>query len=60
MNDGDFRTGMRLRGKRTHSFWAGAMLIMGLIAAPDIVGAADAPVGDQALSPCPRRSGAMT
>jgi len=48
MNYGDIRTGLRLRGKRTHSFWAGAMLMLGLAVAPDFVSAADAPVGDQA------------
>src|SRR3954453_322182 len=48
MNYGDDRTGMRIRGNRARSFWTGTMLILGLIAAPDVVRAADAPVGDQA------------
>jgi len=45
MNYGDDRMGLRIRGKRAGSFWAGAMLILGLVAAPDVVRAADAPVG---------------
>src|SRR4051812_1827872 len=48
MNYGDDRMGMRIRGIRARSFWTGTMLILGLLAAPDVVGAADAPVGDQA------------
>lgn len=48
MNYGDNRTGLRIRGNRAGSFWAGAMLMLGLVAAPDLVRAADAPVGDQA------------
>ncbi|MGY8632898.1 type II and III secretion system protein family protein [Bradyrhizobium sp. 14AA] len=48
MNYGDDRTGLRIRGKRTCSFWTGAMLMLGLFAAPDRVRAADTPVGDQA------------
>src|SRR3954471_16978109 len=48
MNYGDDRTGMRIRGNRARSVWTGTMLILGLIAAPDVVSAADAPVGDQA------------
>jgi pilus assembly protein CpaC len=47
MNYGDYRMGLRLRGKRAGSFWAGAMLMLGLVAAPDLVRAADAAVGDQ-------------
>ena len=53
MKDGDNRTGVRLRGKRTQPFWAGAMLMLGLVAAPTFVGAADAPVGDQAPMQAP-------
>ena len=53
MNYGDDRTGLRIRGKRAGSFWAGAMLILGLVAAPDLVRAADAPVGDQAPMQAP-------
>jgi pilus assembly protein CpaC len=48
MKHGDDRTALRLRGKRKGSFWTGAMLVLGLMAAPEAVGAADAPVGDQA------------
>src|SRR3954464_9694270 len=48
MNFGDDRTGMRIRGNRARSVWTGTMLILGLLAAPDVVSAADAPVGDQA------------
>src|SRR3954449_4875448 len=48
MNFGDDRTGMRIRGNRARSVWAGTMLILGLLAAADVVSAADAPVGDQA------------
>ncbi len=47
MNYGDDRTGLRIRGKRARSFWTGTMLMLGLLAAPDRVTAADAPVGDQ-------------
>ncbi|UQR63722.1 type II and III secretion system protein family protein [Bradyrhizobium sp. C-145] len=47
MNYGDDRTGVRIRGKRARSFLAGAMLMLGLLAAPDRLSAADAPVGDQ-------------
>ncbi|MGY3427904.1 hypothetical protein ACVWZW_008408 [Bradyrhizobium sp. F1.13.4] len=39
---------MRIRGNRARSFWTGTMLILGLLAAPDVASAADAPVGDQA------------
>jgi pilus assembly protein CpaC len=53
MNYGDDRTGMRIRGNRARSFWTGTMLILGLFAAPDIVSAADAPVGDQAPMQAP-------
>ncbi|WP_018644997.1 type II and III secretion system protein family protein [Bradyrhizobium huanghuaihaiense] len=49
MNYGDDRTGLRIRGNRASTFWTGAMLMLGLLAAPDMVSAAaDAPVGDQA------------
>ena len=48
MKHGDDRTALRIRGKRKGSFWTGAMLMLGLMAAPGAVGAADAPVGDQA------------
>lgn len=48
MNHGDNRTGVRIRGKRASSLWAGTMLMLGLVAAPDLARAADAPVGDQA------------
>ena len=53
MNYGDDRTGMRIRGKRARSFWTGTMLILGLLAAPDVVSAADTPVGDQAPMQAP-------
>src|ERR1700748_1792464 len=53
MNYGDNRMGLRIRGKRAGSFWVGAMLILGLVAAPDLVRAADAPVGDQAPMQAP-------
>lgn len=53
MNYGDDRTGLRIRGKRARSFWTGAVLMLGLIAAPDFVSAADAPVGDQAPMQAP-------
>ncbi|MHC2899275.1 pilus assembly protein CpaC [Bradyrhizobium barranii subsp. barranii] len=53
MNYGDDRTGLRIRGKRARSFWTGAVLMLGLIAAPDFAGAADAPVGDQAPMQAP-------
>ncbi|MBR0990978.1 type II and III secretion system protein family protein [Bradyrhizobium japonicum] len=53
MNYGENRTGLRLRGKRTRSFWTGTMLLLGLLAAPDVVSAADAPVGDQAPMQAP-------
>ena len=39
MNYGDDRTGLRIRGKRARSFWTGAVLMLGLIAAPDVVNA---------------------
>ncbi|OPZ00833.1 secretin [Bradyrhizobium sacchari] len=49
MNYGDDRTGLRIRGNRARTFWTGAMLMLGLLAAPRMVSAAaDAPVGDQA------------
>jgi pilus assembly protein CpaC len=48
MNYGDNQTGLRIRGKRARSFWTGAMLMLGLVAAPDRVSAAETPVGDQA------------
>jgi pilus assembly protein CpaC len=48
MKFGDDRTGMRIRGNRARSVWTGTMLILGLLAAPAVVSAADAPVGDQA------------
>src|SRR5579862_3688318 len=53
MNYGEYRMGLRLRGKRAGSFWAGVMLMLGLVAAPDLVRAADAPVGDQAPMQAP-------
>jgi pilus assembly protein CpaC len=53
MNYGDNRMGLRIRGKRAGSFWTGAMLLLGLVAAPDLVRAADAPVGDQAPMQAP-------
>lgn len=53
MNYGDDRTGLRIRGKRARSFWTGALLTLGLLAAPDSVSAADAPVGDQAPMQAP-------
>jgi pilus assembly protein CpaC len=53
MNYGGDRTGLRIRGKRARSFFAGTMLMLGLLAAPGIVGAADAPVGDQAPMQAP-------
>ena len=65
MNYGDYRMGLRIRGKRAGSFWAGAMLMLGLVAAPDLLHAADAAVGDQAPMQAPvqvseRRPGAVT
>ncbi|MET3343720.1 pilus assembly protein CpaC [Bradyrhizobium japonicum] len=48
MNYGDDRAGLRIRGNRARTFWAGAMLTLGLLAAPGLVSAAEAPVGDQA------------
>lgn len=48
MNYGGDRTGLRIRGKRARSFLAGTMLMLGLLVAPGLVSAADAPVGDQA------------
>src|SRR5690242_11723401 len=53
MKYGDNRTGARIRGKRARSFWTGAMLMLGLLAASDCVRAADAPVGDQAPMQAP-------
>lgn len=53
MTYGDNRMGLRIRGKRAGSIWAGAMLLLGLVAAPDLVRAADAPVGDQAPMQAP-------
>ncbi|MBR0844512.1 type II and III secretion system protein family protein [Bradyrhizobium liaoningense] len=53
MNYGDDRTGLRIRGKRARPFWTGTMLMLGLLAAPDFVSAADAPVGDQAPMQAP-------
>lgn len=53
MNYGGDRTGLRIRGKRARSFFAGTMLMLGLLAAPGTVGAADAPVGDQAPMQAP-------
>ena len=50
MKYGDNRTGARIRGKRARSFWTGAMLMLGLLAASDCVRAADAPVGETLLS----------
>src|SRR3954453_17913722 len=48
MTVGGNRMGSRIRGKRAGTFWAGAMLMLGLVAAPHLTYAADAPVGDQA------------
>src|SRR6476469_7236788 len=48
MTDGGNRMGSRIRGKRAGTFWAGAMLMLGLVAAPHLTRAADTPVGDQA------------
>lgn len=48
MNYGDDRAGLRIRGNRARTFWTGAMLTLGLLAAPGLVSAAEAPVGDQA------------
>lgn len=53
MNYGNDRTGLRIRGKRARSFWTGALLMLGVLAAPDSVSAADAPVGDQAPMQAP-------
>ncbi|RTM10833.1 MAG: secretin, partial [Bradyrhizobiaceae bacterium] len=53
MNYGDDQTGLRIRGKRAGSFVVGTLLMLGLLAAPDCVGAADAPVGDQAPMQAP-------
>ena len=46
-------TPAHLDGKRACSFSAGAMSILGLVSAPDVVRAADAPVGDQAPMQAP-------
>jgi len=48
MSFGDDRMGQRIRGKRARYFVTGGMLMLGLLAAPRGVSAADAPVGDQA------------
>src|ERR1700759_4472317 len=53
MNDGEYRMGLRIRGKRAGTFRTGAMLLLGLLAAPHFVRAADAPVGDQAPMQAP-------
>ena len=53
MNYGDDRTDQRIRGKCARSFWTGTMLMLGLLAAPDRLCAADAPVGDQAPMQAP-------
>ncbi|WFU72668.1 type II and III secretion system protein family protein [Bradyrhizobium sp. CB2312] len=53
MNYGEGRMGLRIRGKRARSSLAGAMLMLGLVAAPNFVAAADAPVGDQAPMQAP-------
>jgi pilus assembly protein CpaC len=53
MKVGDDRTGLRIRGKRARSFWTGVMLTLGLLGAPGIVSAADAPVGDQSPMQAP-------
>jgi pilus assembly protein CpaC len=47
MKSGGNRNAMRIRGNGARSFWTGAMLMLGLIAAPTIAIGADAPVGDQ-------------
>ncbi|UPK35780.1 type II and III secretion system protein family protein [Bradyrhizobium sp. 186] len=48
MRHGDYRTVLRIRGNGARTFWAGVMMMLGLVAAPDMANAADAPVGDQA------------
>ncbi|TYO67570.1 type II and III secretion system protein family protein [Bradyrhizobium hipponense] len=48
MRHGDDRTALRIRGNGARTFWAGVVLMLGLVAAPHRVSAADAPVGDQA------------
>ncbi|MCK1713712.1 MULTISPECIES: type II and III secretion system protein family protein [unclassified Bradyrhizobium] len=48
MRHGDDRTALRIRGDGARTFWAGVVLMLGLVAAPHRVSAADAPVGDQA------------
>ncbi|QOZ06225.1 type II and III secretion system protein family protein [Bradyrhizobium sp. CCBAU 51765] len=53
MSYGGDRTGLRIRGKRARSFLAGTMLMLGLLAASEVVSAADAPVGDQAPMQAP-------
>jgi pilus assembly protein CpaC len=53
MNYGDDRAGLRIRGNRARTFWTGAMLMLGLLAAPSLVGAAETPVGDQAPMQAP-------
>ena len=47
MKNGETKRAMRVRGDRARSFWAGAMLMLGLAAAPVAATGADAPVGDQ-------------
>ncbi|OAF00758.1 secretin [Bradyrhizobium centrolobii] len=53
MNYGDNRTGMRIRGNGARAFWTGAMLMLGLVTAPNWANGADAPVGDQAPMQAP-------
>ena len=53
MNYGDDQAGLRIRGNRARTFWTGAMLMLGLLAAPSLVGAAETPVGDQAPMQAP-------
>ncbi|OAF09052.1 MULTISPECIES: type II and III secretion system protein family protein [Bradyrhizobium] len=53
MNYGDNRTCMRIRGNGARAFWTGAMLLLGLVTAPNWASGADAPVGDQAPMQAP-------
>ncbi len=47
MRDGDNRGARPIRGDRARSLWAGAMLVLGVIAAPALAVGAEIPVGDQ-------------
>ena len=36
MRHGDDRTALRIRGNGARTFWAGVMLMLGLVVAPDV------------------------